>query len=91
MPDGPLRHIRLSPSQREYLMRAQFIPTSIMVVVHAALVGGSPDQFEIDGVLAEAFRDVLTERLAKVGFDGDYGLTAEGKILEGLVDALFGA
>lgn len=35
---------------------------------------------------AEEFRDAVTTELAKVGFDENYGLTAEGGILEDLLD-----
>lgn len=36
--------------------------------------------------LAEEFREALTNELAKVGFDENYDLTAEGRILEDLID-----
>ena len=38
---------------------------------------------------AETVRDALTAELAKVGFDADYELTAEGRLIEGMIDALF--
>jgi hypothetical protein len=37
----------------------------------------------------ERLREHLTERLALVGFDKDYVLTAEGEMLEQIIDALY--
>lgn len=44
---------------------------------------------KIDHEKAEIIRSYLTERLAKVGFDEDYELTLEGRILEDLIDHLY--
>ncbi len=38
---------------------------------------------------AEQLRGYFTLRLARVGFDADYRVTEEGRILEGLIDRLF--
>jgi hypothetical protein len=38
---------------------------------------------------AERFRQRLTEELARVGFDKDYALTPQGRLLEGLIDKFF--
>lgn len=45
--------------------------------------------FELDTDAAETVRDELTALLLTVGFDADYELTAEGRIIEDLIDALF--
>lgn len=45
--------------------------------------------FELDTDAAETVRDELTTLLPTVGFDADYELTAEGRIIEDLIDALF--
>lgn len=36
--------------------------------------------------MAEEFRNIFTERLAKIGFDENYELTTEGRMLEDLID-----
>ena len=38
---------------------------------------------------AETVREALTEELARVGFDPNYELTVEGRLIESLIDALF--
>jgi hypothetical protein len=38
---------------------------------------------------AEMLRDHLTERLARVGFDGDYKPNKEGALLEKLIDTFY--
>jgi len=37
----------------------------------------------------ERLRDRLTELMATVGFDQDYSPTAEGKVIEQIIDVLF--
>jgi hypothetical protein len=43
----------------------------------------------IDHARFEEVRTILTELLAKVGFDIDYNLTKEGEIIEDLIDRLY--
>jgi hypothetical protein len=54
----------------------------------------SPSQgvssLSVDDTIAEALREVLTERLAQVGFDSAYRLSPEGALLEDLIDKLGG-
>ena len=45
--------------------------------------------FTLDANDAGTVREALTEELARVGFDRHYELTAEGRLIEGLIDALF--
>ena len=46
-------------------------------------------KFQIDSLKCEELRTVLTELLAKVGFDTNYALTKEGRVLEDLIDKLY--
>lgn len=39
--------------------------------------------------VAEKFRSIFTDQLAKVGFGVDYELTGEGRTLEGLIDHFY--
>lgn len=43
----------------------------------------------LDRDSSEKLRELLTERLAKVGFDRDYRPNATGRMLEDLIDRLF--
>jgi hypothetical protein len=44
---------------------------------------------EMDEDVATEVRDWACEKLEKKGFDKNYGLTVEGKILEDLIDIFF--
>jgi hypothetical protein len=78
--------VRLSQAQLHYLARATFLPTELRELAASVT---AVRVFSIDTETAERFRDVFTERLARVGFDTDYALTEEGVILEELIDAFF--
>jgi hypothetical protein len=43
----------------------------------------------VDEDIADEIRDWASEELQKKGFDIDYELTPEGKILEELIDAFY--
>ena len=43
----------------------------------------------LSAVAAEEFRGKFTEELARVGFDKNYEITAEGEVLENLIDRFF--
>lgn len=44
---------------------------------------------EIDEMIADEIRDWASEKLQKVGFDINYNLVDEGKILEELIDLFY--
>jgi len=44
---------------------------------------------DLDRDTAENFRDLLTERLAEIGFDSEYKPTQTGQGIEALIDKLF--
>jgi len=50
---------------------------------------GGVAMLEIERDVAGPIRDVLAERLVKVGFDENYEPNEEGKFLEDLIDRLF--
>lgn len=68
-------------AQRAILERLLF-PEHIVVTLQRS-------SFALDANDTETVREALTEELARVGFDSDYELTAEGRLIEGLIDALF--
>jgi hypothetical protein len=50
---------------------------------------GSTNSFDLDEDLLYTIRDWANEKILKVGFDQNYNLTAEGAILESIVDTLY--
>jgi hypothetical protein len=79
--------IRLPRREIHYLTNAKFLGPLQIEAVRAAESsrdGGAIMRLSRDS--AEEFRETFTNELAKVGFDENYDLTAEGLILEGLID-----
>ena len=82
--------VRLSGREAMYLRNATFLPYDLSRIVGAA------ENSENNGIVillprdaSERFREIFTERLAKVGFDDDYKPTSEGKVLEALIDHFY--
>ncbi|WP_250624387.1 hypothetical protein [Pinirhizobacter soli] len=75
--------IRVSPYERELLLTCPETEdlTRTMVLDQQSLVG-SEEQ-------VDALRDACSEALQRIGFDVSYDLTAEGRVLEDLIDKLF--
>lgn len=87
MPEQP---VRLSGGELEYLKRANFLPPALARVIESAEPTRDENwEIAVSADLAEALRSAFTERLAATGFDADYEPTAEGRMLEGLIDRLY--
>jgi len=83
--------VELSSQQLMYLRNTNFLPTSLLRIVAAAKpIREQRFQLHVPNDIAEEFRSVFTDRLAKVGFKADYEPTSEGKVLEELIDRFFG-
>lgn len=79
--------IRLPPREIQYLINANFLgPLQAEAVRAAELSSDGSAVIRLSRNSAEKFRETFTNELAKVGFDENYDLTAEGRILEGLID-----
>lgn len=79
--------IRLSRQEIDYLINANFLgPLQIDEVRAAESSNDASAVLRVSRDLAEEFREAFTNELAKVGFDENYNLTAEGRILEDLID-----
>ena len=73
-----------------YLKNSTFLPAALAKIIDGIQtvengqysVSLSPDN-------AEQLRSEFTMRLAKTGFDIDYEATAEGEMLEGLIDRFY--
>ena len=84
--------VSLSSREWMYLKNADFLPPPLASLIDGAeaiangryLVRASPEA-------AEELRSAFTERLARVGFDTNYAPTAEGKMLEELIDTFYKA
>jgi len=75
--------IRVSPLERELLLSCPETEdlTRTMVLDQQSLVGS--------GEQVEALRGACSEALARIGFDVSDDLTAEGRVLDNLIDKLF--
>ena len=81
------RCIDLSRSEIEYLATASFLPPALLECLQDVRWRSDvAATLELSAVTAEEFREAFTEQLAKVGFDEAYEPTAEGGLLEDLID-----
>lgn len=70
-----------------YLKNSAALPEDLAQIVNAAAARDKNEiVISLSREIAERFRAVFTEHLAKVGFDDVYEPTSEGKILESLID-----
>ncbi len=82
--------VRLSEQQLTYL-RTSGILAKASPQISESITAGSEEarDFQISRDDAEQIRSVLTDHLARVGFNSEYGVTSEGKILEELIDQFY--
>jgi hypothetical protein len=79
--------LMLSKEELRYLAEANFIDSSLLEKAERdSLHLRDRIQLKLSASEADKFGDLLTERLAKTGFDQEYKLTFEGQILETLID-----
>lgn len=84
------KDVRLSQREITYLKSTTILPTELARRVAGARSAGN-DRYVLllSRELAEQFRDSFTLRLAKAGFGPDDRPTAEGQMLETLIDRFF--
>ena len=83
------RHeVRLSAEEVECLKEISGSDAQLLnLLVPQLLSNGSRKiVIRVDVESAERFRELLTERLAQVGFDADYNVNSQGRMLEALID-----
>ena len=87
-----MKVIVLDSTVLEYLRTATYLPVDLLQTVLAQPVSESPRPIalELGDEEARRLRESLGSRLATVGFDADYSLTEEGRLLEDLIDTLAG-
>lgn len=82
--------IKLSQQEIEYLGSANFLkPHQIGILKAAKLSGHTGITLKLSRDSAEELREAFTDELAKKGFDENYDLTPEGRILEDLIDRFY--
>jgi hypothetical protein len=85
--DHTQREVRLSKDHFDYLTNTMVLPENLEeLVARAKPPDGTGGVVRLDVDTAERFRDQFTARLAHVGFGQDYRPTAEGRLLEDLID-----
>ena len=90
---GADRIVRLTAKQCVYLRQAHYLPMDLSSRIAewcSAPMRSATVSLTLESTLAEQLREILTDRLARVGFDESYGPTAEGELLEDLIDRLLG-
>ena len=81
------RYVDLSRSEVDYLKTAGFLPPALLECLQDVRWRSDvAATLELSSVAAEEFREAFTEQLAKIGFDEAYEPTAEGGLLEDLID-----
>jgi hypothetical protein len=81
------RRIDLTRSEVDYLNTAGLLPSDLLECLRdIRWRSGVAGTFKVSAATAEAFREAFTEQLAKAGFDEAYEPTAEGRLLESLID-----
>jgi hypothetical protein len=85
------REVQLSAEQIERLREISSHDQSLLGLLTSQAMTHDQAKFAIrlDRDSSEKLRDLLTEQLAKVGFDRDYKLSSEGRMLEELIDRLY--
>lgn len=85
-----LIELKVSETEWHYLQKPGLLPPNLQRIVSMAEpLPHSAYLLRIPNHEIEAFRTALTESLAKTGFDEDYEPTADGRMLEDLIDRFF--
>lgn len=81
--------IELDKIEYNYLCRASFLEDKYREFLFSCKHDNSNYLISIDDDSADEIRDLCEEQLQVAGFDEIYELTAEGEILESLIDKFF--
>lgn len=82
-----VRRVDLARREVDYLKTAGFLPLVLLECLQGVRwQSEAVGTLEVSAASAEEFREAFTEQLAKVGFDEAYEPTAEGGLLEDLID-----
>jgi hypothetical protein len=79
--------LELSKEELQYLRECNFIDSSLMERIEGGpLHLRGRYHLKLSAGDAEKLGNLLTERLARTGFDQEYKLTVDGQIIETLID-----
>lgn len=82
--------VKLNKAQKEFLMEEVLEShSSLKGIIEHATPHFEKCLIEIQPDMAEQIRDLCADRLMIIGFDEEYRLTKEGKMLERLIDLFF--
>jgi hypothetical protein len=82
--------VSISSREWTYLRNADFLPPALAKQIQGAEeIANGRYVVRVSAQSAEELRSAFTERLAKVGFDMNYIPTAEGRMLEELLDLFY--
>ena len=81
--------IRLEKDEFDFLNKGSFLSNELKALLCSAERKNNTYLLNISQDHADQIRDLCGEQLQLIGFDQDYGLTPEGKILESLIDKCF--
>ena len=82
--------IKMLKSERDYLLENVLVNNvTLTEIIKKAHFANGKFEIEIEIELADEIRDLCSERLQIEGFDKDYELTEDGKVLEMLIDTFY--
>ncbi|MCX6989873.1 MAG: hypothetical protein NTX49_02230 [Chlamydiae bacterium] len=81
--------IELNRNEYNYLSHASFLKDKYRKLLFSSQQHDDLYSLQILKDQAEEIRDLCGEQLQIIGFDRNYELTTEGKIIESLVDKFF--
>jgi hypothetical protein len=86
-----MKHVRLSKTDVTYLLQSRVLPGALAQSLEALRATADEQQvaLPVSREVAERVRASLTELAARVGFDGQYAQTDEGRLIEALIDRFF--
>jgi hypothetical protein len=84
-----IRQINLSREEYTYLCKASFISETHRKLLLSGTQNEDNHSINVSEDQADEMRDLCSEQLQISGFDKNYALTPEGKILESLLDKFF--
>ncbi len=88
--DGSKISVRLSNAELNYLKQAGFLNTVLLKSLESASEqSGDSSLLNLDRSMTESFHLSISGQLPLVGFDENYELNHEGRVLDELIDRFF--
>lgn len=82
--------IRILQSQKEYLIDHVLEGRDDLIQeIEKGKLVKNKWEISISEETSDDIRDLCSEKLQKIGFDENYNLTEQGKVLEAMIDAFF--